>query len=57
MLSGAGLGDDATLAHPLCQESLSERVVDLVRAGVGEVLALDEDAGASELAGQVLGVV
>ena len=47
----------AVLAHPLRQQALSERVVDLVRARVGEVLALDVDARAAELTGQVLGVV
>ena len=57
VLSGAGLGDDAVLAHPLRQQTLSERVVDLVRAGVGEVLALDVDARAAEIASEVLGVV
>ena len=57
VLSGAGLGDDAALAHPLGEQALSERVVDLVRAGVGEVLALDVDARAAEIAGEVLGVV
>ena len=42
VLSGAGLGDDAALAHPLREQRLAERVVDLVRAGVREVLALEE---------------
>ena len=57
MLSGAGLGDDAALAHTLGEQALTKRVVDLVRAGVGKVLALDEDARSAELAGQVLSVV
>jgi len=35
MLSGASLGDEATLAHATGQEGLSEGVVDLVSAGVG----------------------
>ena len=34
VLSGAGLGDDAPLAHALGEQRLAERVVDLVRAGV-----------------------
>ena len=46
MLAGAGLGDDAALAEPFGQQALAERVVDLVRAGVAEVLALEEDARA-----------
>ncbi len=41
MLAGAGLGDDPPLAHPLGQERLAERVVELVRARVVEVLALE----------------
>ena len=40
VLAGAGLGDDAGLAEPAREQRLAERVVDLVRAGVGEVLAL-----------------
>ena len=34
VLAGAGLGDDARLAHALGEQRLAERVVDLVRAGV-----------------------
>jgi hypothetical protein len=41
VLAGAGLGDDARLAHALGEQRLAERVVDLVRAGVVEVLALE----------------
>ena len=42
VLAGAGLGDEAGLAHPLGQQGLAEHVVDLVRAGVVEVLALEQ---------------
>ena len=41
VLAGAGLGDDPGLAEPPGQQRLAERVVDLVGAGVGEVLALE----------------
>ena len=41
MLAGAGLGDDALRAEPLGEHRLAERVVDLVRAGVREILALE----------------
>ncbi len=44
VLAGARLGDDPWLAHPLRQQRLAERVVDLVGAGVGQVLALEEEA-------------
>ena len=43
VLAGAGLGDDPPLAHPLGEQHLPERVVELVRAGVVEVLALEVD--------------
>ncbi len=44
MLPRAGLGDDARLAHALDEQRLPDRVVDLVRAGMVEVLTLEEDA-------------
>ena len=43
MLTGAGLGNDAFLAHSDGEEGLADGVVDLVRAGVVEVFALDGD--------------
>ena len=46
VLPRAGLGDDAALAHALREQRLAERVVDLVRAGVREILALEEEAHA-----------
>jgi hypothetical protein len=46
VLAGAGLGDHALLAESLRQQRLTDDVVDLVRAGVVEVLALEEDARA-----------
>ena len=46
VLAGAGLGDDPGLAEPPGQQRLAQRVVDLVGAGVGEVLALEVDAEA-----------
>ena len=55
VLAGAGLGDDPRLLHRLREQRLAERVVDLVRAGVEQVLALEEDPRAAELAGQPLG--
>ena len=48
VLAGAGLRDDPALAHADGEQRLAERVVDLVRAGMREVLALEEDARAAE---------
>ena len=48
---GARLGDDPLLAETLREQRLTERVVDLVRPGVREVLALEPDRVA-ELLGQ-----
>ena len=56
VLAGAGLGDDPRLAHALGQQDLTDRVVDLVGAGVGEVLALQVDPAADPLA-QALGQI
>jgi hypothetical protein len=47
VLAGARLGDDALLAHPAREEGLADRVVDLVGAGVEQVLALEIDLGAA----------
>ena len=52
VLAGAGLGDDPGLAHPLGQQRLAEHVVDLVRAGVVEVLALEQDPRAAGVLGE-----
>jgi hypothetical protein len=61
-LTGASLGDDALLAHAQAHERLAERVVDLVGAGVVEVLALEVDVRAGavralEALGQALSKV
>ena len=41
VLARAGLGDDPALAQPAREDCLAERVVQLVRAGVEEVFALE----------------
>src|SRR5713101_4434344 len=46
VLPRAGLRDDALLAHPAREQRLSERVVQLVRAGVEQVLPLEQEARA-----------
>ena len=57
MLAGAGLGDDALLAHAARDHDLAEHVVDLVRAGVIQLLALEIDLCAAEMLGQPLGEI
>ncbi len=52
VLAGAGLGDDPGLAHPPGEQGLPQHVVDLVRAGVVEVLALEQDPRAAGLGGE-----
>jgi hypothetical protein len=56
VLARARLGDDAPLPHPPREQDLPERVVDLVRARVREVFALEEDARAAGRFGQARGV-
>ena len=46
VLAGAGVRDDALLAHPLGEQCLPDDVVDLVGAGVVEILALEDQAHA-----------
>ena len=57
VLAGAGLGDDAALAHAARQQDLAQHVVDLVRAGVVELVALEIELGAAEMPGQPLGEI
>ena len=55
VLARARLGDDPSLAEAHREERLPERVVDLVRARVAEILALEQDplAGRREAGGLV----
>ena len=57
VLPGAGFGDDAALAHALGQQSLADHVVDLVRAGVVQVFALEIDLRPAGLFGPALGMI
>ena len=45
VLSGAGLGDDACLAHALGQQRLSQYLVGLVGTAVQQILALEIEPG------------
>ena len=56
VLARAGFGDHPRLAHAFDQQPLAHDVVGLVRPGVVEVLALDEDLRPAEMAAQVVGV-
>ena len=57
VLAGPGLRDEPGLAHPLGQQRLAEHVVDLVRPGVGEVLALEQHRAAARLLAEPLRAV
>ena len=57
VLAGAGFGDQPGLAHPRGQQRLADGVVDFVRAGVVEVLALEMDLRTAELPAPARGVV
>ncbi|EYT80561.1 hypothetical protein CF54_24780 [Streptomyces sp. Tu 6176] len=52
VLAGAGLRDHPRLAHALGEQRLAEHVVDLVGAGVVQVLALEEHPGAARVFGE-----
>jgi len=52
VLSGAGLGDHPALAHAAGQQHLTQAVVDLVCAGVEQVLALEVEARTAQLFAQ-----
>src|SRR5215472_6454902 len=56
VLPGAGFSDDPALAHAPRQQRLPQAVVDLVRAGVQQVFALEINPGAAQRLGQALGV-
>ena len=57
VLARAGLGYEAGLSHLLGEEGLAEHVVDLVGAGVVEVLPLEIDLRPAEVLGHPLCVV
>ena len=48
VLAGAGFGDHTSLPHVTRQQSLADGVVDLVRPGVAQILALEPDARTAE---------
>ena len=56
MLAGPGLGDQAFLAHACGQQGLAQHIVDLVAAGVVQVLALEQDPRAAGQPGEAGGL-
>ena len=52
MLPGPGLGDDASLAHAVSEQALSQGVVDFMGAGVGQVFSFQENTGATGVLAQ-----
>ena len=52
VLPRAGLGDDPPLAHLAGEQRLAQRVVDLVRAGMRQVLPLEVDLRAAQVGRQ-----
>ena len=57
VLSRAGFSDDAALAHAPRQQDLAQGVVDLVRAGVAEIFALQKNSRAAGVFAEPLGIV
>ncbi len=57
MLAGAGLGNDAMLAHPPREQSLAQGIVDLVGPGVEQVFALEINSGPAQFLSQPLGEI
>src|SRR5262249_27907526 len=55
VLPSARLGDEPSLLHPRGEQSLPQHVVDLVRAGVAKILALEIDPCAADVLGGVPG--
>ena len=57
VLACARFGDDAAFAHAQRQKALADGVVELVRARVVEVLALEPDLSAAALIAEPAGVI
>src|SRR3990172_8510622 len=57
MLARARLGNHAGLAHAFGEKDLRKRIVDLVRAGVAEIFALEIDLRAAEMVPEPLGEI
>jgi hypothetical protein len=57
VLARAGFRDDPGLAHAAGEDDLAQHVVDLVRAGVVQLVPLEVDLGTAQLFGQAFGEI
>ena len=57
MLASAGFGDDSGLAHADREQDLADAIVDLVRAGMVELVALEPDLRALSIGGRFANMV
>ena len=57
MLPGAGFGDDPPFAHAPREQRLAECIVDLVRAGMQQVFALEIDLCPAAMPREALGEI
>ncbi len=57
MLAGAGFGDHPRFTHPQRQQSLAQRVIDLVRTGMVQILAFEPNSSAANRFGQPASVI
>ena len=57
VLAGAGFRDNASFLHALREQRLAYGVVDLVRAGMTQVLPLEIDPGSAQRPGELFGEV
>src|SRR5208283_449788 len=55
VLTGAGFRDHAVLAHAFDEQTLAKAIIDFVRAGVEQVLALEINFRAAKFCGQAAG--
>ena len=53
MLPRAGFGDDAALAHSPSEQNLTQRVVNLMCAGMQQILAFQVNLRAAEMGGRI----
>ncbi|MNW52151.1 hypothetical protein D3C74_296600 [compost metagenome] len=57
MLARAGLCDDFLLPHPLSQDPLPDRIVDLVSAGMVQILAFQVNFGPAQVLRQAFCII